>query len=97
MSNFAKKNECPTSVELNAFAQGESASADGRRIMLHLRECEFCAAETEFYERYPQTMEPATVPAEPILPEPLRDLAESLLNQKRAATTLESLLTRSRN
>lgn len=97
MSNFAKKNECPTSVELNAFAQGETTSTDGRQTMLHLRECEFCAAETEFYAMYPQTLEPATATAEPALPEPLRELAESLLNRKRSATALESLLTRSRN
>jgi hypothetical protein len=65
--------------------------------MVHLRECEFCAAETEFYVRYPQTLEFTTATAEPILPEPLRELAESLLNRKRSATALESLLSRSLN
>ncbi len=96
MTNFSKTDDCPSSQVLNAFQQGEIALEDGRAIRLHLRVCEFCAAESDFYARFPQPLEiePAELPEHPSIPQPLRELAETLLNKNRGSSALESLLRR---
>lgn len=59
-------------------------------IREHLTACEFCAAEVEFYEHYPQTDEPVVATQ---IPQPLYELAESLLSSKRnKVASLDSLL-----
>lgn len=94
MTNFSKTDDCPSSQELNAFEQGEIALADGRAIRLHLRVCEFCAAESDFYARFPQPLEiePAELPEPATMPQPLRELAETMLNKHHGSSALESLL-----
>lgn len=94
MTNFSKSDDCPSSHELNAFEQGEIALEDGRTIRLHLRGCEFCAAESDFYARFPQPVEiePSELPDHPSMPQPLRELAETMLNKHSGSSALESLL-----
>src|SRR5688572_10673535 len=96
MTNFSKSDDCPSSQELNAFEQGEIAVGDGRVIRQHLRSCEFCAAESDFYARFPQPLEiePAELPENASIPQPLRELAETLMNKNRGSSALESLLCR---
>jgi hypothetical protein len=64
--------------------------SEGKFVREHLAACEFCSAEVEFYEHYPQAeevVEPAEIPA------PLYDLAESLLSNKRGKmSSLDNLL-----
>jgi hypothetical protein len=94
MTRFSKSDECPSSHELNAFEQGEIALADGRTIRLHLRECDFCSAESDFYARFPQPVDfDSPEPVEhPTMPQPLRELAETMLNKHHGSSALESLL-----
>lgn len=94
MTNFSKTDNCPSSQELNAFEQGEIALEDGRAIRQHLRGCEFCAAESDFYARFPQPVElEFSDPAEyQTMPQPLRELAETMLNKHHGSSALESLL-----
>lgn len=90
MASFYKSEDCPSSQELLDFQNGDMLLGEGKMVREHLSKCEFCAAEVEFYEHYPQTeevVEPADIPA------PLYDLAESLLSSKRnKLTSLDSLL-----
>jgi hypothetical protein len=60
-------------------------------VLSHLEDCEFCAAEVEFYSFYPQRDE-NVVPA--VIPEPLFDLAEALLKTHRGQASLENLIAR---
>jgi len=55
----------------------------------HLIECEFCAAEVEFYRLYPPLEE--TVVAEK-MPRPLFELAHALLQKERDLTPLYRLI-----
>lgn len=94
MTNFSKSDDCPSSQELNAFEQGEIALEDGRAIRQHLRECDFCSAESDFYARFPQPveLEPNDPTEYPTMPQPLRELAETMLNKHHGTSALESLL-----
>lgn len=78
-SAFRKSATCPLSCDLLAFQSGEISARERDRITVHLRFCEFCEAEVEFYARYPQadeTVEKADIPL------PLYELAEALLTNK---------------
>ncbi len=78
MDNFRKNEDCPASNDLLAFQTGDMEIEDGRKIRGHLKSCEFCAAEVEFYSHYP----PVEEKIEPEkMPEPLFELAEALLNK----------------
>jgi len=79
-AGFCKDEACPPSQELYAFQNGELSKDEGRDIRLHLRTCEFCTAEAEFYAHYPQQAE-ITEPA--AIPEPLYELASALLKKDR--------------
>jgi hypothetical protein len=79
MVTFCKSAECPSSENLLAFQNGRISFAEGERIERHLSECEFCAAEIEFYTHYPQSNE--TV-ASVEIPIPLFELAKALLSSK---------------
>ena len=84
MLNFCKNEDCPSSNELLQFQNGDLAATRGREIKKHLTDCEFCAAEVDFYSRYPQAegvAEAAEIPA------PLYELAESLLKNKHTDQT----------
>jgi hypothetical protein len=79
MSKFHKSPNCPLSNDLLAFQTGKIAMREKERITVHLRFCEFCAAEVDFYAHYPQpeeTVENAEIP------QPLYELAEALLSNK---------------
>jgi hypothetical protein len=92
-TGFSKSGNCPTSYQINAFQLGDCEPDEGRVVRLHLRECEFCAAESEFYARFPQPLEPSLSEELPAIPEPLRQLAEAILtNSSDSTTEFESLI-----
>ena len=79
MTKFRKSPTCPLSNDLLLFQNGKISTREKERITVHLRFCEFCAAEVEFYAHYPQseeTIENADIP------QPLYELAEALLSNK---------------
>ncbi len=76
---FRKSANCPLSKDLLAYQTGEIPARERERIAIHLRFCEFCEAEIEFYVHYPQTDE-AIEQAD--IPLPLLELAEALLTNK---------------
>lgn len=76
---FRKSVNCPLSKDLLAYQNGEIPVRERGRIAVHLRFCEFCESEIEFYARYPQTDEKIE---QAEIPPPLLELAEALLNNK---------------
>ena len=79
MAKFRKSPNCPLSNDLLAFQTGKISPGQKERITIHLRFCEFCASEVDFYAHYPQpeeTVENAEIP------KPLFELAEALLSNK---------------
>ena len=88
MGSFVKTKECPSSERLLAFQGGEVT--DAARIERHLQVCEFCSAEVGFYRKFPPVEE--RVDAEP-MPEPLRQLADALLQRRSDLSPLNKLLT----
>ena len=79
INTFHKSVNCPSSEKLLAFQKNETAARERDKIKVHLRFCEFCAAESELYARFP----PADVTAEKAeIPAPLYELAEALLKKK---------------
>jgi hypothetical protein len=79
MVTFCKSANCPASQKLLAFQNGEAAERETQTIRRHLVNCEFCAAEAEFYAHYPQSEETIS---EVEIPLPLYELAEALLSNK---------------
>ncbi|HTK37565.1 MAG TPA: zf-HC2 domain-containing protein [Pyrinomonadaceae bacterium] len=79
-AGFCKDEGCPPSQGLYAFQNGDISGDEAREIRLHLRTCEFCTAETEFYEHYPQQAE---ITEPDTIPEPLFELASALLKKDR--------------
>lgn len=94
MVNFSKNEACPTSEELLEFQTGDLARYRCSEVRGHLHYCEFCAAEAEFYSRYPQISGEEMADAIPTtIPAPLFELAESLLKLKHEdPASLECLL-----
>ena len=90
MASFCKNEDCPPSHDLLAFVNGEITLNDGVGIRRHLSACEFCSAELDFYERYPQADEPPEIES-PKMPEPLMELAEALMPGKKGLSSLERL------
>ena len=90
MVTFCKDTNCPSSQRLLAFQSGELSPKEGTIIERHLAECEFCIAEVEFYQHYPQSDEAI---ARVEIPLPLLELAEALLgNKHKDFSTLNRLL-----
>lgn len=85
MITFCKNVNCPASQALLAFQKGETQWQENVEIQRHLELCEFCTAEIEFYEHFPQSEE--TVAAVDI-PLPLYQLAEALLSNRRKKFSL---------
>lgn len=85
MNRFRKNPTCPLSNDLLAFQTGKISLREKERITVHLRFCEFCTAEVEFYTHYPQPEE--TIENSEI-PQPLYELAEALLSNKHKDNTL---------
>lgn len=93
MIAFCKNSNCPASPKLLAFQKGETRTFDSEVIRKHLTICEFCAAEVEFYARYPQADEPV---GKAEIPPYLFELAESLLrNRHKEFKSLNKLLSES--
>jgi hypothetical protein len=92
-STFRKSEDCPTSNELLAFQNGDLAGRLGSEISRHLASCEFCAAEAEFYSRFPQDEDAEERIESARIPAPLLQLAEALLRKKHSdPSSLDSLL-----
>jgi hypothetical protein len=90
-TGFCKNEDCPSSQELLEFQKCDLSRTCSSGIRKHLASCEFCAAEVEFYSRFPQD---ETVGEVAEIPAPLYDLAEALLKNRHAdASSLNSLLT----
>jgi hypothetical protein len=79
-AEFCKNEGCPSSQELYAFQNGDISADDGAPIRMHLRNCEFCTAEVEFYEHYPSQAEITETIS---IPGPLYELATALLKKDR--------------
>lgn len=79
MSTFRKSATCPQSHDLLAFQMGKISDRERDAISIHVKFCEFCAAEVDFYTHFPQTDEKVESAA---MPAPLRELAEALLNNR---------------
>ena len=88
MGSFVKTKNCPSSERLLAFQCDEVA--EPARIERHLESCEFCAAEVGFYRKFPPI--PEEIDAAP-MPEPLRQLADALLQKRSDLSPLYKLLT----
>lgn len=85
MESFYKTKDCPASEKLAAL---EDSVSMGEEVRRHLSGCDFCAAELEFYRRYPpgeENVEPADIP------EPLLELAHALLHKRRDVSELYKL------
>jgi len=80
MTKFRKSPNCPLSNDLLAFQTGRIPLREKERITVHLRFCEFCAAEVDLYAHYPQADDAEVESAE--IPKPLYELAEALLSNK---------------
>jgi anti-sigma factor RsiW len=92
MLNFRKNENCPSSYELVSLQNGEFPRKRSRQVHSHIEECEFCAAEVEFYSIFPQTADEAVDKVAEI-PAPLYELAEALLrNRHRDSAALNALL-----
>jgi len=92
MATFRKQENCPASDQLLAFQQGDLELADSRIIGKHLAACEFCSSEVEFYEHYPVAKEVEESPTQAAMPEPLYQLAESLLNRNRGEISITEMM-----
>ena len=84
MITFCKSANCPPSEDLLLFERGESSNKKSKEICAHLTNCEFCAAEVEFYAHYPQEAEDESSSAlsRVEIPLPLYELAKALLDNK---------------
>ena len=89
MGSFYKTENCPPSDKLLTFQNGRIRLDSCGEIFDHLAECEFCAAEVEFYRVHPPLEE--TVVAEK-MPAPLFELANALLQKDRDLTPLYRLI-----
>lgn len=92
MAKFCKNEDCPTSEDLLAFQNGEVLLGDGAEIRRHLASCEFCSAEVEFYESYPQADDNDDGLTIDAMPRPLYELAEALLTKKRDDAFFDKLM-----
>jgi hypothetical protein len=92
MTYFGKNEDCPPSQDLLAFQNGDISVGDGAHIRRHLAACEFCSAEVDFYERYPQADETMETPESPEMPAPLYELAEALMGKRYKPAEIDHLI-----
>lgn len=92
MSNFSKSSNCPDSHTLLSFQNGDIAVSESAELRRHLAKCEFCCAEVQFYERYPQSEDALEKVEVEEMPRPLYELAEALIGGKRDLKSLEKLV-----
>jgi hypothetical protein len=86
MMTFCKSPKCPSSESLLSYQKGEASEKTAQKIEKHLEGCEFCTAEVEFYNRFPQSEEFQTATVE--IPIPLLELAQALLTNKSEGSRL---------
>lgn len=89
MERFRKTEDCPSSEKLLTFQSGEIDLTRNGDVRRHLMSCEFCAAEIEMYGLYPPGDEKVTVDR---IPQPLYELAEALLQNRRDLAPLYRLV-----
>lgn len=89
MESFYKTEDCPASERLAGLRDSVS---DSEELRLHLAACDFCAAELEFYRRFPPREEKLVEPA--TIPWPLFELADALLHRRRNLIELNKLASR---
>lgn len=92
MATFRKQEDCPPSQQLLAYQLGDLDPSASRPIGRHLAGCEFCTSEVAFYERYPVSRELEETPTESMMPKPLFELAEALLNRDRGKESMDEML-----
>ena len=80
MSHFTKERNCPSSFDLAALVTVGLPGDQGLTIAVHVRQCEFCAAEVDLYSHYPPS-QPSLPETDP-MPKPLFELAEALLGSE---------------
>lgn len=86
---FIKRITCPPPYDVVRLLAGALTGEDEARTLGHLRSCDFCGAEADLLARHPPAVELVAVP---LIPEPLRLLAESLLTGRLStADNLETL------
>lgn len=85
MMTFCKSPKCPSSESLLSYQKGEISGKTAQKIEKHLEGCEFCPAEVEFYNRFPQSEESQTTVEIPV---PLFELAKALLSNKMEGSRL---------
>ncbi|MFN2501412.1 MAG: hypothetical protein ABR530_05315 [Pyrinomonadaceae bacterium] len=75
------------------FQNGDVTRQRSTEVNKHLTCCEFCAAEVDFYARYPQDERWSDYLESGEIPGPLLQLAEALLkNRSGDSSSLNSLL-----
>lgn len=94
MPGFCKSEECPSSHELLEFQNGDLPRPRGGEISRHLKSCEFCSAEVEFYSHYPQEEALSELTESTEIPAPLFELAEALLKNRYADSSSLNVLLR---
>lgn len=92
MATFRKQEDCPTSQQLLAYQLGDMEASASRPIGRHLTACEFCTSEVAFYERYPVARDSEESESDAMMPKPLFDLAEALLNRKRGQESIDEMM-----
>ena len=95
-TEFCKNEDCPSSNELLEYQVGELPKRRTGEVRKHLKGCEFCSAEVEFYSHYPQEDGQLDSVGNSEIPAPLYELAEALLRNKNGDNkSLNSLLNES--
>lgn len=90
MIAFCKSSTCPTSQDLLDYQHSQISGDFSRMIRRHIASCDFCGAEFDLYEHYPQGDESISISE---IPGPLFELAESLLrNGHKDSSLLNKLL-----
>lgn len=92
MATFRKREDCPASQVLLAYQLGNIGGDDGRAVGRHLSVCEFCSAEVDFYEHYPQSEETEEPTESSAMPAPLFELADAILNKKNGSRSIEKIM-----
>jgi hypothetical protein len=92
MVAFCKYENCPTSESLLEFQRSSAGGRAGdQAIRKHIANCDFCAAEVEFYSFFPQSDEKVHISK---IPPPVFDVAVALLKRHKGNRSLEELAAR---
>jgi len=88
MEGFCKHEECPASEALAALTDDDARSYL-EELEEHVAVCDFCSAEIDLYRHHPPIAEEVEATE---MPQPLRELAEALLQKKTDLTPLYRLV-----